>query len=148
MKRGEITFDLLGFPEGSDACGCEPPPTSFVQHLIYFKGHFPWRKSVCTLIFWFEKGGFLYHTILQLMNETLDLSTGSWFGSLWYAPLWFFLPAHTLGRVLAAIYIWHSKEWVHISLPCLLTGHGIAEQKQHIRAPFTKYFPNCIWESL
>ena len=89
---------------------------------------------------WFEKDGFLHHRVLKLMNQTLGLSAGFLFGSLWYAPLPFALPARTPGRVLAATYIWHIKEWVCILLPCLLTGHGGAEQKQHVRAPFSKIF--------
>lgn len=41
---------------------------------------------------------------------------------------------------IGCLYIWHFKEWVRILLPCLLTGHGGAEQKQHVRAPFSKIF--------
>lgn len=47
---------------------------------------------------------------------------------------------YSWGKALAAIYIWHVKEWVHIWLPWLLTEYGGAEQKQHIKAPFSKIF--------
>lgn len=50
------------------------------------------------------------------------------------------LQAGIPGRASADIYIWHIKEWVPVSLPCLFTGHRGAEHKQHLRAPFSKIF--------
>lgn len=58
------------------------------------------------------------------------------------------LLASTHGRVLAAVYIWNIKEWVCISLSCLLTGHGGAEQKQHVSSTLLgKYFPKIFSKS-
>lgn len=95
------------------------------------------EERVFTLWFWFEKDVLLHHKVL---NQMLDLSAVLWLRSHWYAPLPSALPAHTLRRVLAAIYIWNIMEWVCISLSCLLTGHGGAEQKQHVRAAFSNRF--------
>lgn len=81
--------------------------------------------------------GFLHHRVL---NQMLDLSAVLWFRSLWYTPLPSALPAHTLRKIPAAVYIWNIKECVCISLSCLLTGHGGAEQKQPVRAAFSKIF--------
>lgn len=123
MKRGEMTFDFFRF---SWELWCTP----YVLIII-----FP-EERVLHCDFWFEKDGFVHRRILKLMNQTLDLSAGFWVGSLWYTPLQSALPARTLGRVLAAIYIWHIKSEYIFHCPACSQGM----EEQHVRAPLSKIF--------